>query len=446
MIFTDTDIESQYRATTEWLFSQLAVFQNTGGDAYKPGLQTANRLAEMFGNPHENLLTIHVGGTNGKGSTSSSIASILQAAGYRTGLYTSPHLVDFRERIRINGEMISREEVIDFTDRYRKLENNSAIPPSFFELSTIMAFEYFKRHKVDIAVIEVGLGGRLDTTNIITPCLSVITNISFDHVALLGNTLEEIASEKAGIIKTGVPVVIGEASGNIRRVFDEKASDMNAPILFAEDFSPIKSYYDDGMSIVYLTYNHGTIRGCLRGDCQPLNTATVLTAVDVLNSSYKMNITDDSIRRGLATVDTSTGLTGRWTEVRKSPRVICDTGHNIGGWRHTVVDLNSLPGHKILVLGFVNDKDVSAILDCVKSVHDAEIIFTSASVHRALGATTLKSKANERGIDGDAISPVPEAVTEALMRAEKTHSTVFVGGSNFVVGDFLSSTSSIFKK
>lgn len=430
-----------FESTVRWLFGQLAVFQHSGQSAYKPGLDMAHRLSSLFGNPHRGLRAVHVAGTNGKGSTSSSLASVLQAAGYRTGLYTSPHLVDFRERIRINGRMISREEVVDFVSRYRSMEISRDMSPSFFELTTIMAFEHFRRHGVDIAVIETGLGGRLDTTNIITPCLSVITNISPDHTALLGHTLREIASEKAGIIKRGVPAVIGEADGEVREVFEAKAAAEHAPVMFVRDYAPIAAAFDDRRETIYVTRGHGVVRGSLRGQCQPLNTATVLTAVDILNARCMMHIPDRAIRRGLGAVERSTGLTGRWTTVSEHPRVICDTGHNIGGWDHLVHDLNALHGRKILVLGFVNDKDVTGIIDRVAKVTNSEVIFTNASVARALDPAELRTLAESRGVSGDIVEGVAEAAAEAVGRAEFSGATVFIGGSNFVVGDYLASRS-----
>lgn len=432
-------VAERYRDVTEWLFGQLAVFQHIGASAYKPGLDTALRLSAMFGNPHLKLRTIHVAGTNGKGSTSSTLASILQAAGYRTGLYTSPHLVDFRERIRVDGHMISREEVIDFTERYLAMDSGMKVKPSFFELTTIMAFEHFVRNDVDIAVIETGLGGRLDTTNIIIPCMSVITNISYDHTALLGETLEAIAGEKAGIIKHGIPVVVGEAEGAVRRVFELKAESEDAPVIFAGDYAPVIFSADDGYKMVYITRGHGIIYGSLRGECQPLNAATVLTAVDMLNARCMMRISDSALKRGFARVEEATGLTGRWTVVEGSPMVIYDTGHNIGGWIHIAADLARLPGHKILVIGFVSDKDVTSILDLIREIPDCEVIFTRASVARALDGVELCRLAASRGLTGDVISGVSEAVAEACRRAVESKATVFVGGSNFVVGDYLAS-------
>lgn len=426
-----------YQSTTEWLFTQLPVFQHTGQSAYKPGLETSRRLSALFGNPHAGLRTVHVAGTNGKGSTTSTLAAILSASGRKVGLYTSPHLVDFRERIRVNGEMISQEAVIDFVGRYRAMNIND-LKPSFFELTTIMAFEYFVREKVDVAVIEVGLGGRLDTTNIITPDLSVITNISLDHTALLGSTRREIAGEKAGIIKSGVPVVIGESDPEIRDIFESKAAECGSEIIFADEYAPIMNAVDRGSRIDYTTRFHGDLCGSLCGKCQHLNAATVLTAVDLLNNRRGYGLSDRDIAYGMGHVSELSGLIGRWTRVAENPTVICDTGHNIGGWQYIKDDLGRVAGHKILVLGFVNDKDVSSILHCITNIRDAEIIFTRASVARALDGEALRIKAAEYGLTGDVIEPVKTAVAEAVNRARISNSTVFVGGSNFVVGDYLS--------
>ena len=428
----------RYEETTEWLFTQLPMFQRVGASAYKPGLDTARGLASMFGNPHRKLRTIHVAGTNGKGSTSSTIAAILTAAGMKTGLYTSPHLVDFRERIRINGRMITEDAVVEFVDRYRSMTMDSpSFHPSFFELATIMAFDYFAREGVDVAVIEVGLGGRLDTTNIITPDLSVITNISLDHTALLGTTRREIAAEKAGIIKPGIPVVIGEADEEVRPVFEEVARRVGAPVVFAEDEKPILKAEEQNDGITYETKYYRRFKGELRGECQVLNAATILTAIKCLEDAGYPNITGDAVARGFAGVGHLSGLTGRWTQVCDNPVVIADTGHNIGGWEHTVNDLNRIPTLKTLVLGFVNDKDVSAILQCISRVRNAEVIFTNASVDRALPAAELQARAAGLGVTGRCISGVSEAAATAIDEARRSGATVFVGGSNFVVGDFL---------
>ncbi len=422
-----------YQEALDFLYVQLPVFQRIGADAYKPGLETSFRLAEAMGNPHRSFKSIHVGGTNGKGSTSHTLAAILQQSGYRVGLYTSPHLVDFRERMRVDGEMISREEVADFVERY--IAMGLDLHPSFFELTMMMAFEFFKRQGVDVAVIEVGLGGRLDSTNIIAPELSVITNISFDHTQFLGDTLEKIAAEKAGIIKPGVPVVIGESAGTVRKVFAGKAALENAPIRYADDAPLYDSAVTDGMVICYHGTPYGDLRGELSGECQKKNTATILNAVDEL-AGMGWNITPEAVRRGFADVCGLTGLMGRWMKTGDSPLVICDTGHNSGGWEYLSGQIASCPGKKHIVIGFVNDKAIDHILGMMP--REATYYFTRASVDRALPAETLAAQAAKAGLKGEAYSTVDEAVKAALGNAGEGD-TVFIGGSTFVVADYLAS-------
>lgn len=422
-----------YQQTLDYLYSQLAMYQRIGSDAYKPGLGNAIALDNAFGNPHRRYATIHVGGTNGKGSTAHTLAAVLQKAGYRTGLYTSPHLIDFRERIRIDGEMISREEVVDFVERY--LAMGLPVSPSFFELTMIMAFEHFARKKVDVAVIEVGLGGRLDSTNIISPVLSVITNISKDHTALLGDTLPEIAREKAGIIKPGVPVVIGEAEGEVRKVFADKAALEGAEIIFACDNPPYSSFSREENSIDYRDTPFGSISSQLTGDCQPKNAATVLTALSRLGQ-LGFTLPPRAVAEGFAEVATLTGLAGRWMVVNRQPITVCDTGHNIGGWQYIAPKLNTMPGVKHLVLGFVNDKDVSSILGLVKQISPVKIYWAAASVNRALPAEELANRAARLGLTG---TPYPDvsAAYQAAKQSASPDDTIFVGGSTFVVADFL---------
>ncbi|MDE6334410.1 MAG: bifunctional folylpolyglutamate synthase/dihydrofolate synthase, partial [Muribaculaceae bacterium] len=347
-----------YEEITDWLFNQVPMFQNVGAGAYKPGLDNVLRLSEAFGNPHLSLKTVHIGGTNGKGSTSSMLASVFQLNFMKTGLFTSPHLVDFRERIRVDGEMIPEQEVIDFIERYRAM--NLPFEPSFFELTTVMALDWFVRSGVDIAVMEVGLGGRLDSTNIITPLVSVITNISLDHTALLGHTEAAIAGEKAGIIKPGVPVVIGRADGDVRRVFAEKAAQEGAPVIFAQDQILYDSVEYSGYGNCRLVY-HGTPFGSfacpLTADCQRENVNTVLHAL----RQMPFTVYPGAVVRGMEFVLERTGLMGRWTTLGESPRVICDTGHNTGGWQWLGPQLATIADKEPLamVIGFVNDKDIS---------------------------------------------------------------------------------------
>lgn len=432
-----------YQQTIDFLYSQTPMFQQIGAAAYKPGLDTVAALSDAFGNPHKQLKTIHVGGTNGKGSTAHSIAAVLQAAGYKVGLFTSPHLIDFRERIRVDGRMIPHEEVVEFVEKFRR---KSRLPrPSFFELTTVMAFDWFARSGVDYAVIEVGLGGRLDSTNIITPLLSVITNISFDHTAQLGNRLETIAMEKAGIIKAGVPVVIGEADGAVRGVFENKAASESAPIVFAEDEKLIELDSDISREtttgVSASTKPFGDVHLGLSGIYQRKNLATVCAALAELRK-LGVEFDDEDVREGLANVMSLTGLTGRWMTYATSPLIICDTGHNEGGWRYISEQLRELPGEKIMVLGFVNDKDVSHILPLIPD--DARIIYTQASVRRAMAAEMLAELGAQLHRPGRVAADVATAVTEARRMARQLKSdsdtpepVIFVGGSTFVVADLL---------
>ncbi len=424
-----------YSEVIDFLYNQLPVFQNAGPGAYKPGLDTARELDAAFGHPHLKFRTVHVAGTNGKGSTSHTIASVLQAQGLKTGLYTSPHLVDFRERIRINGEMISEREVVDFTERY--LASGLNCRPSFFELTTIMAFDHFARHNVDIAIIEVGLGGRLDTTNIITPLLSIITNISLDHTALLGGTEEEIAAEKAGIIKPGVPVVIGEASGSVREVFERVAGDKGCEILFAEDEQigrkgNMYSIAPDGEPSV--TYS-------LTGEYQHANANTVMAALRTLR--HMIPVSDEAITEGFGSVQESTGLAGRWQTVMTDPvRVICDTGHNIGAWRILGPALEAVAKQSRLrvVMGFVNDKDVTHIFGHLPA--GARYYFVTPSVARGRQASELSALAAGMGFrQTAAYGTVAEGFRQAMADSAR-EDVIFVGGSTFVVADFLKAVKS----
>ena len=422
----------EYNDAIEFLYTSMPMFQRVGASAYKPGLDTVKLLDEKFGTPHKNYLTIHIAGTNGKGSTAHTLAAILQSAGYRVGLYTSPHLVDFRERIRVNGRMISRDAVVDFVNRYRAMSLECY--PSFFELTMTMAFEYFAREKVDIAVIETGLGGRLDSTNIITPILSVITNISFDHTAFLGNTLESIASEKAGIIKPSVPVVIGEAQGSVREVFIQKADEQKAPIYFAEDvarFDTIEPLQD---GLLYKNTPYGDIIGELMGDCQPKNAATILTALPLL-AECGIKVSAQSVKDGFAHVGSLTRLMGRWMTLHRNPHVVCDTGHNVGGWQYLSRRLKSIDGTLHMIIGFVNDKDVSHILEMMPKT--ARYYLTNAQIERAMPVAQLAEIATECGLVGEQFPSVEDAYNAALANAS-TEDTIFIGGSTFIVADLLS--------
>ena len=422
----------EYNDAIEFLYTSMPMFQRVGASAYKPGLDTVKLLDEKFGTPHKNYLTIHIAGTNGKGSTAHTLAAILQSAGYRVGLYTSPHLVDFRERIRVNGRMISRDAVVDFVNRYRAMSLECY--PSFFELTMTMAFEYFARETVDIAVIETGLGGRLDSTNIITPILSVITNISFDHTAFLGNTLESIASEKAGIIKPSVPVVIGEAQGSVREVFLQKANEQKAPIYFAEDVAPFDSIEPLQDGVLYKNTPYGDIIGELMGDCQPKNAATILTALPLL-AECGIKVSTQSVKDGFAHVGSLTGLMGRWMTLQRNPHVVCDTGHNVGGWQYLSRRLKSIDGTLHMIIGFVNDKDVSHILEMMPKT--ARYYLTNAQIERAMPVAQLAEIATECGLVGEQFPSVEDAYNAALAKAS-TEDTIFIGGSTFIVADLLS--------
>ncbi len=423
-----------YKETIEYLFNSAPLFQNIGAGAYKEGLYNTKVLDEHFAHPHLSFKTIHVAGTNGKGSCSHTIASVLQEAGYKVGLYTSPHLVDFRERIRVNGKPISEQYVIDFVEHERAFFE--PLHPSFFELTTAMAFKFFADEKVDIAVIEVGLGGRLDCTNIITPDVSIITNISFDHVQFLGDTLAKIASEKAGIIKPNIPVVIGETTPETKPVFISKAEEQNAPIIFAEEQDEVmgecllaKGGFD------YQTKTFGLITAELGGLCQTKNTRTIIEALkQLIGKGYR--ITRQNVADGFASVCKNTGLMGRWQKLSDKPKVICDTGHNVGGIQYIVKQLELQEYDNLrIVMGMVNDKDISTVLSMMPK--HAVYYFTQASVKRAMPCRDFKAKAAGYGLEGDAYPTVRQAYEAALHDASQ-NDLVFVGGSSFIVADLLS--------
>ncbi len=424
-----------YQETIEYLFNSTPVFEHVGASAYKEGLETTKALDEHFCHPHTRFLTIHVAGTNGKGSCSHTLAAILQAEGYKVGLYTSPHLVDFRERIKVNGKMISEQEVIDFVEQERDFFE--PLHPSFFELTTALAFKYFAEQKVDIAIIEVGLGGRLDCTNIITPILSIITNISLDHTQFLGNTLEAIAAEKAGIIKHGIPVVIGEAVPETQIVFKTKAQKEDALIVFAEDIPAILSSHPhpDG-DITYQTRFFGDITGELGGSYQEKNANTVLTAaMQLYNKGIIKNC--DSVAKGFANVCEKTGLMGRWQKLQTNPLAICDTGHNAGGWTYLSQQINRQEcKQKRIVFGMVDDKDLHTVMSMLPD--DAIYYWTQPSTHRAFPAEKVAETADDYNLCGKVYPSVLEAYHAALHDAAQSD-FIFVGGSSYVVADLLTS-------
>ena len=431
-----------YKETCNYLFTQTPMFEKQGVSGYKEGLENTLALDEYLGHPHRSFRSIHIAGTNGKGSCAHTLAAVLQQCGYKVGLYTSPHLVDFRERIRINGQPIPENYVIDFVEN--KKEFFEPLEPTFFELTTAMAFTYFKDMQIDIAVIEVGLGGRLDCTNIITPILSVITNISLDHTQLLGSSLEQIAMEKAGIIKQGVPVVIGEALPETRPIFEAIAEENDAPIIFAEDQPEVLHAELQYSEMIYDTRSYGKITGELCGQYQKKNTNTILWAIRKLEDlGYLYRFTDDSkspakgheIKIGFKNVCESTGLKGRWQVIRNSPTVVCDTGHNTAGWDYLSKQLNEVKCDKMyIVFGVVEDKDVDGIMALLPK--HAEYFFTKANNKRAVSEHVLLMMGQQIGLTGDTYSSVAEAYAAAISKA-RTNDFVFIGGSSYVVADFL---------
>lgn len=424
-----------YKETVNYLYNCVPMFQKEGGSAYKEGLSTTKALDKHLHHPHTKYKTIHIGGTNGKGSTSHTLAAILQHAGYKVGLYTSPHLIDFRERIRVNGTPISQQYVVDFIANHK--EFYEPLSPSFFELTTALAFDYFANQEIDIAVIEVGLGGRLDCTNIIHPDLSIITNISNDHNQFLGNTLAAIAGEKAGIIKEKTPIVIGEYKDETKPVFQDKAKEMNAPIYFAQDKPILIEEASKTTSTGWLfdTKQYGKLEAELGGWCQLKNANTLLTALPILNV-LGYNLSEENIRYGFAHVCEMTGLMGRWQELQKSPRLVCDTGHNVAGISSIVEQLSHQKYNKLhIVMGMVNDKDSKGVMQLLPT--QATYYFTEAAVKRALPAEEFAKQARSFGLNGDVFFSVKEATLAALKNSNKDD-LIFVGGSSFIVADLLS--------
>lgn len=431
-----------YQETLSYILKQLPMFQRIGKAAYRTGLDNTYKLDEYFRSPHRFFKTIHVAGTNGKGSVSHMIASILQEAGYKTGLYTSPHLIDFRERIRVNGMMITKRFISGFINTHKYFFET--FDPSFFEISVFMAFEYFKTCKVEIAVVEVGLGGRLDATNIITPEISVITNIGKDHTEILGDSLEKIAAEKAGIIKKNVPVVIGESQVETLPVFRSFCDRLDAPMIIADKL------YSVGYSVKpadeYQVFNvqrndeiyYSNIKCGLLGNYQSKNIMTVLTAIEELTKhpdERQLSITEKNIYDGLKNVTTNTGLEGRWQIIRKNPLVICDTAHNTEGIRVILQQVNETAyDHLHLIVGFVNDKDVRGIMQYLPI--KAEYYFVRLSVPRTMDEKELYSVAEEFGLRGTAYEGIKSAYTTAMKKAGKDD-LIFITGSNFLVADFL---------
>ncbi len=415
-----------YPATLKYLYEVLPVFQRVGAVAYKADLTNTLLLCEELGNPQHQFKSVHVAGTNGKGSSSHMIAAILQSAGYKTGLYTSPHLKDFTERIRIDGKEMDQASVVDFVQRIKP--SIEKIQPSFFEITVAMAFDYFVKENVDIAVIEVGLGGRLDSTNVITPLVSLITNISYDHKDLLGNTLQAIASEKAGIIKTHVPAVVSEYQQEVMDVFTDKALKENTTVDIASSrfrFDGRQVY--DGELLRFTDLNPE-----LKGGYQTKNIPGVLLTIEKLKQNG-FTITDDHIRQGIEHVSTLTGLKGRWQKLGEHPLIICDTGHNEAGIREVVKQINTLSFNQLhIVVGMVKDKDITSVLQLLPE--NALYYFCQAKIPRAMEAAELSQRASEAGLTGEVIDDVNEAIAKAKDVA-KTDDLIFIGGSTFVVAE-----------
>lgn len=411
------------------------MFTRMGAVAFKKDLTNTLALCAYLDQPHTRFKSIHVAGTNGKGSSSHMLAAVLQAAGYKTGLYTSPHLRDFRERIRINGEMITEQEVIDFTEKMdKKIEE---IQPSFFELGVAMAFDHFARNQVDIAVIETGMGGRLDSTNVIHPLLSLITNIGFDHMEFLGNDLPSIAGEKAGIIKNQIPVVIGKTQTETESVFRNKATEMDAPVYFADQIWEM-DVLDRSQSFQHIKASSTTLKQeidihtDLLGSYQKFNLPGVLQCIHLLNEQG-FELSDEAVQSGLSQVKASTGLMGRWQWLSENPRIVCDTGHNEDGIKEILAML-ALEHFATLhfVIGMVSDKEVEKVLKMLPS--SAKYYFTQAKIPRAMQAEELAKRANALGLSGETISDIPVALETAKRNAGK-NDLIFVGGSTFVVAE-----------
>ena len=425
-----------YKETVEYLYEQLPMFSRIGSAAYKKDLQNTIELCESLGNPYNKFKTIHIAGTNGKGSTSHMLAAILQESGYKTGLYTSPHLKDFRERIRINGEMIDESFIVDFVERTKELSEK--IKPSFFELTVAMAFNYFAEKEIDIAVIETGMGGLLDSTNVIIPILSVITNIGYDHQQLLGNTLPEIAMQKAGIIKENVPVVIGETNADTRKVFIETANKKNAPIFFAEDNYIVEYIEPAGNLLLCNVKNIETnivekLRLGLTGLYQAKNACTVIAAVNELRS-LSIEIPEAALHNGVENVKTLTGLQGRWEILQNHPIIIADAAHNRDGMQQVITHLyTAYPKAKLhFILGFVKDKNISDILKLLPD--DATYYFSNAHIPRALTFTELKEAGNAAGLTGEGFDDVNEAINNAKAAADEAD-VIMICGSFYLIAE-----------
>ena len=427
-----------YQQTLDFLYSKLPMFTRIGAIAYKNDLSNTINLCNALNNPERKFKSIHVAGTNGKGSTSHMLAAILQSQGYKTGLYTSPHLKDFRERILINGKKIAKKSVTAFVKEQKLLIES--LQPSFFEVTVAMAFDYFAKEHVDIAIIEVGLGGRLDSTNIISPEISVITNISLDHTNLLGNTEQEIAREKAGIIKNYIPVIIGETQNSVKDIFEEKANSLHAPIFFADKNLSFEHKHLSSSSITFSIFENDNILfndfECdLTGSYQEKNILTVIKAIDVLNEQQTFFISPKAIYTGLSNVSKLTHLQGRWQTIQEQPLVVCDTGHNLAGIKEVLVNIKRTRFKNLhIVFGMVKDKDISKILALMPK--NATYYFCCPKIERGLEEASLMEQAAHFGLRGNCFSSVAEAKTSALLIADD-EDFVFIGGSTFVVAEAL---------
>lgn len=402
----------QYQEAVEWLFVQAPNYQIDGQKAYKPGLGNIIKLCDFFGNPQEKIKCVHIGGTNGKGSSSNMLASVLQESGYKIGLYNSPHLIDFTERIKVNGNNCDKEFVYHFIQKLKNLPEN--IQPSFFEFTTIMAFEYFYQQNVDIAIIEVGLGGRLDSTNIIKPLVSAITNVQLDHQNILGDTIEEIAGEKAGIVKTGVPIISGDENEAVKNIIKNKAEKENAAFV---DATLLKT----------------DLKSDLKGNYQEKNIKVVLCLVDELRK-LNYNISDENIEKGLLHVHQNTGFIGRWFQFSENPLTICDTGHNQAGLEYVFSQLNSINKHKHIILGFVNDKKIDEVMKILPD--NSQYYFAKPAIHRGRHPEDYENLL----VDAKIFYKIFDSVQEAYLSAKEectNEEMIFIGGSNFVVGEFL---------
>lgn len=427
-----------YTETLDYLFSSLPSFQNVGGTAYKPGLERISDFCRKIGNPQRSLFIIHIAGTNGKGSVSNMLAAILQQAGYQVGLYTSPHLADFRERIRVNGEMISKQKVVNFVNKYRKSMEDADL--SFFEMTTALAFDYFAQSDVEVAVIETGLGGRLDATNIVIPAVSVITNIGLEHTEYLGDSLPKIAREKGGIIKKSIPIIVGEKNSAYNLVLEDIASDNRSQIIYApEAFICNKQYYENEYQVFDITRTrdsqHYTLRLPLLGEYQRQNITTVCAIADFLHENTPLSISRRAFVEGLRECDAITGFRGRWDIISTSPKIICDTAHNAHGLEKVAAQLKKENCDKLYcVMGFCEDKDIKSILSLMPT--DAHYIFTRAASRRAATTDTLATLATALNLDFECYDSVKEAVSIAKSKLG-ANDTLFIGGSTFVVAEVL---------